>query len=105
MLSQSHPHLLLHPLEKRFSTLWVFFGLWNVAKESLSADKSKNCLFWKQSDKERRFDGIYPGLGMYAQYYVYGKKFMIDEEGEYAFEEGKLYIKWSKSSLPNTLEF
>ena len=42
---------------------------------------------------------------MYAQYYVYGKKFMIDQEGEYAFEEGKLYIKWSGSSLPNTLEF
>ena len=56
-------------------------------------------------NKERRFDGIYPGLGMYAQYYVYGKKFMIDQEGEYAFEEGKLYIKWSGSSLPNTLEF
>ena len=56
-------------------------------------------------DKEGRFDGIYPGLGMYAQYYVYGKKFMIDQEGEYAFEEGKLYIKWSGSSLPNKLEF
>ena len=56
-------------------------------------------------NKERRFDGIYPGLGMYAQYYVYGKKFMIDQEGEYAFEDGKLYIKWSGSSLPNTLEF
>ena len=27
------------------------FGMWNVAKESLSADKSKNCQFWKQSDK------------------------------------------------------
>ena len=42
---------------------------------------------------------------MYAQCYVYGKKFMIDQEGEYAFEEGKLYIKWSKSILANTLEF
>ena len=30
-------------------------------------------------DKERRFDGIYPGLGMYAQHHVYGKKFMIDQ--------------------------
>ena len=28
------------------------FGLWNVAKESLSADKSKDCQFWKLSDKE-----------------------------------------------------
>ena len=28
------------------------FGVWNVAKESLSADKSKNCQFWKLSDKE-----------------------------------------------------
>ena len=52
MLNQSHPHLLLHLLEKRFSTLWVFFGVWNVAKESLSADKSKDCQFWKLSDKE-----------------------------------------------------
>ena len=43
-------------------------------------------------DKERHFDGIYSGLGMYTQYYVYGKKFMIDQEGEYAFEDGKLYI-------------
>ena len=56
-------------------------------------------------DKERHFDGIYHGLGMYVQCYVYGKKFMIDQEGEYAFEDGKLYIKWSGSSLPNTLEF
>ena len=52
MLNQSHPHLLLHPLEKRFSTLRVFFCLWNVAKESLSADKSKDCQFWKLSDKK-----------------------------------------------------
>jgi hypothetical protein len=27
------------------------FGMLDVAKESLSADKSKNCQFWKQSDK------------------------------------------------------
>ena len=28
------------------------FGMWNVAKESLSADKSKGCQFWKLSDKK-----------------------------------------------------
>ena len=30
---------------------------------------------------------------------------MIDAEGEYAFEDGKLYIKWSEDELPNQLEF
>ena len=28
------------------------FGVWNVTKESLSADKSKDCQFWKLSDKK-----------------------------------------------------
>ena len=34
-----------------FNSLGVF-GLWSMAKESLSADKSKNCQFWKLSDKK-----------------------------------------------------
>jgi len=57
------------------------------------------------TDKERVFDGITPGLGMYSQYYVYGRKSMIDEEGEYAYEDGMLYIKWSQDTLPASLEF
>ena len=34
-----------------FNSLGVF-GLWYVAKGSLSADISKDCLFWKLSDKK-----------------------------------------------------
>ena len=34
-----------------FNSLSVF-GLWNVTKEFLSADKSKDCQFWKLSDKK-----------------------------------------------------
>jgi len=55
-------------------------------------------------DKEQLDDGK-PALGMYSTYYVYGKRSMIDAEGEYAFENGKLYIKWSHDSLPDSLEF
>ena len=37
--------------KEAFNSLGVF-GLWNVTKESLSADKSKDCQFWKLSDKK-----------------------------------------------------
>ena len=44
----------------------------------------KECLRLQDNNiktgKKRLFDGVSPGLGMYSQYYVYGKKFMIDEE-------------------------
>ena len=90
--------------QRKLKELLLFFApdCFSVLCGDVKYDKSAGTI---TIDKERRFDGIYPGLGMYAQYYVYGKKFMIDQEGEYAFEEGKLYIKWSGSSLQNTLEF
>ena len=50
------------------------------------------------------FDGPYPGLGMYSQYFVHGKKAGIDEEGENGFDDGTLFIKWSQSSLLDNLE-
>ena len=37
------------------------FGIWSVAKESLSVDKSKNCQFWKQSDKKAYNANFTPG--------------------------------------------
>ena len=56
-------------------------------------------------DKDRYFMGRVVPLGMYSMYYVYGKRSMIDAEGEYAYEDGILYIKWSEDQLPNQLEF
>ena len=78
--------------QRKLKELLLFFVLewFSIWCGDVKHDKSARTI---TIDKERRFDGIYPGLGMYAQYYVYGKKFMIEQEGEYAFEDGKLYIK------------